>query len=169
MSREERRRLKAERERLRYEIGHTGPNAPPNPPAAAPASSEGSRSFCRNCGSMLYVGEASCWKCQAPAPVPPPPPPPPPYDYGTSQSGAYSTQDQDPPLQSIDDLQLAYEQLGVSATASDEEVKRAWVWQISRLHPDLQNTDEVLRNVANQRSMKINAAYDAIRDSRGMR
>lgn len=164
MSREERKRLKAERERLRWEIQHAPPAANTNAPGASVPETQGARSFCTSCGSMLYVGEAVCWKCHAVAPVPPPPPDAsePPIDGGSS------AHEEEPALHSIDYLQLAYEQLGVTPSATDEEVKRAWKWQLSRLHPDLQQADEFARNIATQRSMQINAAYDAIRNSRGM-
>jgi DnaJ like chaperone protein len=65
----------------------------------------------------------------------------------------------------------AYEALGVSADASDSEVKRAYRKLISANHPDKlasKGLPESMRPVAEERSRELNKAYDLVKESRGM-
>ncbi len=65
----------------------------------------------------------------------------------------------------------AYEALGVSADASDSDVKRAYRKLISANHPDklaARGLPESMRPVAEERSRELNKAYDLIKESRGM-
>ncbi len=68
-------------------------------------------------------------------------------------------------------LDDAYAALGVSKEASDAEVKRAYRKLISENHPDklaARGLPESMRAVAEERSREINAAYDLIKEARGM-
>src|SRR6056297_1891983 len=68
-------------------------------------------------------------------------------------------------------LEDAYAALGISKDASDAEVKRAYRRLISENHPDklaARGLPESMRAVAEERSREINAAYDLVKDSRGM-
>jgi DnaJ like chaperone protein len=68
-------------------------------------------------------------------------------------------------------LDDSYEALGVSADASDSEVKRAYRKLISANHPDKlagKGLPESMRPVAEERSRELNKAYDIIKESRGM-
>jgi len=68
-------------------------------------------------------------------------------------------------------LEDAYAALGVSKDASDAEVKRAYRKLIGENHPDklaARGLPESMRAVAEERSREINAAYDLIKEARGM-
>jgi DnaJ like chaperone protein len=65
----------------------------------------------------------------------------------------------------------AYAALGVSPTASDEEVKRAYKKLIIEHHPDklaAKGLPENMREFAEERAREINAAFDLIKKSRGL-
>ncbi|MGQ0383117.1 MAG: co-chaperone DjlA [Gammaproteobacteria bacterium] len=69
-------------------------------------------------------------------------------------------------------LAEAYEVLEVAATATDAEVKRAYRRQMSRNHPDklvARGLPESMLEVAKQKTQAIQAAYERIREARGMR
>jgi DnaJ like chaperone protein len=69
-------------------------------------------------------------------------------------------------------LEEAYEILGVPASASDAEVKRAWRRQMSENHPDklvARGLPESMLEVAKQKTQAIQAAWERIREARGMR
>jgi DnaJ like chaperone protein len=71
-----------------------------------------------------------------------------------------------PPRARLDD---AYAALGVHPDATDEEVKRAYRKLIAENHPDrlaAQGLPENLREIAEQKSREINAAYDLIKKAR---
>ena len=67
------------------------------------------------------------------------------------------------------ELALAYEALGVSADASDADIKKAYRKLMSQYHPDKlmgQGLPEDMIKAATERSQEIQAAYDLIRKSR---
>jgi DnaJ like chaperone protein len=69
-------------------------------------------------------------------------------------------------------LAEAYEVLGVGAGASDAEVKRAYRRQMSENHPDklvARGLPESMLEVAKQKTQAIQAAWERIREARGMR
>jgi DnaJ like chaperone protein len=66
----------------------------------------------------------------------------------------------------------AYEVLGVAPGASDAEVKRAYRRQMSENHPDklvARGLPESMLEVAKQKTQAIQAAWERVRESRGMR
>ncbi|GGY63244.1 co-chaperone protein DjlA [Cellvibrio zantedeschiae] len=67
------------------------------------------------------------------------------------------------------ELALAYEALGVSADASDSDIKKAYRKLMSQYHPDKlmgQGLPEDMIKAATERSQEIQAAYDLIKKSR---
>src|SRR5688572_11253547 len=69
-------------------------------------------------------------------------------------------------------LAEAYEILGVKPDASDAEVKRAWRRQMSENHPDklvARGLPEAMLEVAKQKTQAIQAAWERIREARGLR
>jgi DnaJ like chaperone protein len=65
----------------------------------------------------------------------------------------------------------AYEALGVDASASDGEVKRAYRRLMSQNHPDKlagKGLPEGMRDLAEQRTREISAAYRVIKEARGL-
>jgi len=65
----------------------------------------------------------------------------------------------------------AYTALGLSADASDAEVKRAYRRLVSENHPDrlaAKGLPESMRQVAEERTREINVAYDLIKEARGL-
>ncbi len=74
-----------------------------------------------------------------------------------------------PPQQRLDD---AYEALGLTPSASESEIKRRYRKLMSENHPDklaARGLPESMRAVAEERSREINAAYDLIKEARGIR
>lgn len=68
-------------------------------------------------------------------------------------------------------LQAAYAALGVDSSASDAELKRAYRKLMSRHHPDkltAQGMPEDMVRLATEKSQEIRAAYDLVRESRGV-
>ena len=66
-------------------------------------------------------------------------------------------------------LQLAYAALGLSADASDAEIKRSYRKLMSQYHPDKltgQGMPQDMIQEATQRSQEIQAAYDTIKKAR---
>jgi DnaJ like chaperone protein len=69
-----------------------------------------------------------------------------------------------------DSLQSAYEVLGVEATASDAEIKRAYRRLLSQHHPDKlvsKGLPEEMMKLATQKTHEIRQAYERIRAARG--
>ena len=69
-------------------------------------------------------------------------------------------------------LDEAYEVLGVRPTASDAEVKRAYRKLMSENHPDkmvARGLPESMLEVAKQKTQAIQAAWERVREARGMR
>lgn len=70
---------------------------------------------------------------------------------------------------SANDLTLAYEALGVTAEASDADIKKAYRKLMSQYHPDKlmgQGLPEDMIKAATERSQEIQTAYDLIKKSR---
>jgi DnaJ like chaperone protein len=71
-----------------------------------------------------------------------------------------------------DALAEAYEILGVPRTATDAEVKRAYRKLMSENHPDkmvARGLPESMLEIAKQKTQAIQAAWERVRESRGMR
>jgi DnaJ like chaperone protein len=67
-------------------------------------------------------------------------------------------------------LAQAYDTLGVSPDATDDEIKRAYRRAMSKHHPDklaARGMPETMRPVAEEKTREIRAAYDAIQAERG--
>lgn len=76
---------------------------------------------------------------------------------------------QDSSRQRENQLDLAYQALGVSPTATDKEVKRAYRKLMSQYHPDKlmgQGVPEDMIKTATQRSQEVQTAYDLIKKHR---
>ena len=59
-----------------------------------------------------------------------------------------------------------YKVLGVSPSASDEEVKRAYYALAKKYHPDNYSADNPLADLATEKMQEVNAAYDEIQRMR---
>jgi DnaJ like chaperone protein len=73
------------------------------------------------------------------------------------------------PRSSADELSSAYDALGVSSSASDSEVKKAYRKLMSQYHPDKlmgQGVPDDMLKAATERSQEVQAAYDVIKTSR---
>jgi DnaJ like chaperone protein len=71
-----------------------------------------------------------------------------------------------------DSLQQSYASLGIKAEASKQEIKRAYRKLVSRYHPDKlvsQGLPEEMMEISKKRVREINAAYDKIKASRGIK
>jgi len=69
-------------------------------------------------------------------------------------------------------LQQSYAALGLDSDASTQEIKRAYRKLVSRYHPDKlvsQGLPDKMMEVSKKRVREINAAYDAIKASRGIK
>lgn len=71
-----------------------------------------------------------------------------------------------------DNLELAYQALGVGSEASDAEIKKAYRRLMSQYHPDKlmgQGVPDDMVDAATERSQEIQRAYDEIKKARDMR
>ena len=59
-----------------------------------------------------------------------------------------------------------YEVLGISPSATDEEVKEAYRRLAKKYHPDNYSADNPLADLATEKMKEINEAYDAIKEER---
>ena len=76
------------------------------------------------------------------------------------------------PVQAGASLEQAYAQLGLTRTASDAEIKRAYRKLVSQYHPDKlvsRGLPEEMMEVAKNRVRDINTAYDQIKAARGLK
>jgi len=62
-----------------------------------------------------------------------------------------------------------YSILGVSPSASDEEIKEAYRTLTRKYHPDNYSDDNPLKDLANEKMQQINEAYDRIQKERARR
>ena len=68
-------------------------------------------------------------------------------------------------------LSSAYQALGVEKSASDKEVTRAYRKQMSRYHPDKlmsRGVPESMIQVGKEKTQQVQAAYDLVKQDRGM-
>ena len=89
--------------------------------------------------------------------------------YGAGPAGAGGPARPQPDREALAD---AYEVLEVPPAASDAEVKRAYRRQMSRNHPDklvARGLPEAMLEVAKQKTQAIQAAWERIRQARGLR
>jgi len=85
--------------------------------------------------------------------------------------GGYGSQSAAPRAAGAD-LVRAYASLGISPEASDGEVKTAYRRLMNQHHPDKQaarGLPDSMLEIAKQRTAEIRAAYEAIREHRGMK
>jgi WD40 repeat protein len=68
----------------------------------------------------------------------------------------------------MDNIAQHYQTLGLALTASPEEIKQAYLSLAKVWHPDRFLHDPILRAKAEQEIKKINQAYQAIKDSKGV-
>ena len=83
----------------------------------------------------------------------------------------YSVHDDPDPAAAHSSLSDAYAALGVSASASDEEIRRVYREKAKKYHPDAlraQGLPEEMISRAAEQMKKVNAAWSAIRSARGM-
>jgi len=83
------------------------------------------------------------------------------YEYQSGQAGGVRTR--------VDDLDLAFKVLGLTAQASDEEVKKSYRRLINQHHPDKlvsKGLPEEMMELAKTKSQEITAAYKTIKDER---
>ncbi len=83
------------------------------------------------------------------------------YDMGVFNSAAK------PPVAPPSPATNPYASLGVSASATDEEIEQAWRRKMSEYHPDrVANSADEIRALAEKRASEINAAYEIIQKQR---
>ena len=96
------------------------------------------------------------------------------YGYGYAQShyGAAGHGGTHSPPPRADRLREAYEVLDVKPEASNAEVKRAYRRQMSQNHPDKllsRGLPESMLELAKEKTQAIQAAYERLREARGIR
>lgn len=86
--------------------------------------------------------------------------------------GAYAYGNHQQRSGQIESLQQSYASLGIKAEASKQEIKRAYRKLVSQYHPDKlvsQGLPEEMMEISKKRVREINAAYDKIKASRGIK
>jgi DnaJ like chaperone protein len=76
------------------------------------------------------------------------------------------------PASGAAELEQAYKALGIESTATDKEVKTAYRRLMNQHHPDklvAKGLPESMMEAAKDRTREIRAAYELIRDSRGLK
>ena len=90
------------------------------------------------------------------------------YGPGAGAQGSYRQGSHDAPRQPVG--KDPYAVLGVTRDAHEREIKRAYRKLISQHHPDkLGDVPEELKRRAEERAREINAAYERIREERGIK
>ncbi len=70
----------------------------------------------------------------------------------------------------VKDTESAYKILGITANATDEEVKTAYREMAKKYHPDkVSHLGEDVKKAAEEKFMKVNEAYETIKKKRGMK
>jgi DnaJ like chaperone protein len=88
--------------------------------------------------------------------------------YGHRGPGDYGHASREPPSRPSD--KDPYAVLGLAADANEREIKRAYRKLMSQHHPDkLGDVPDELKRRAEERAREINAAYDRIRERRGIK
>jgi len=90
------------------------------------------------------------------------------YGYGYSQGGGGRSA----PQQRPDRLADAYKTLGVSADMDDAGIKRTYRRLMTQNHPDklvAKGLPEEMIKLAQEKVQRINAAYDVIKEARGIK
>ena len=88
--------------------------------------------------------------------------------YGAGAQGSYRRSGQEAPRQPSG--KDPYAVLGVTRDSHEREIKRAYRKLISQHHPDkLGDVPDELKRRAEERAREINAAYDRIREERGIK
>ena len=68
-----------------------------------------------------------------------------------------------------DDIESAYQVLGIDSSASNEEIKKAYRKIAMENHPDkVGHLGEDIRKAAEEKFSRINVAYEKIKKQRGM-
>jgi DnaJ like chaperone protein len=89
------------------------------------------------------------------------------YAFAQGGRGQYESA---PPPRSASSAKDPYAVLGLDRNASDRDVKNAYRKLISQHHPDkLGDVPEELKRRAEQRAGEINAAYEKLREERGIK
>ncbi len=70
----------------------------------------------------------------------------------------------------VKDTESAYKILGITADATDEEVKLAYREMAKKYHPDkVSHLGEDVKKAAEKKFLKVNEAYETVKKERGMR
>jgi DnaJ like chaperone protein len=85
------------------------------------------------------------------------------------QKRVYKQKQETTSASNSDSLDEAYRELGCSPSNSDEELRKAYLDRVKKLHPDVlraQGMPEALLGKANQRMARINVAWESIKRAR---
>lgn len=89
-----------------------------------------------------------------------------------AQHAFHGRNGREPARPRADLLSEAYQALGISETASESEIKKAYRRQMSQHHPDklvAKGLPEEMIKLANEKTGEIKAAYETIRKARGFK